>query len=169
MFVCEDPIKGERRCKEDTTMSMTLRPGEALVWRWGHLTPPKYMWTSMQPDYPDTVCNGLWEYRPDFSQDLWKKGAAKVENIASRTGGPDARRTARPARSSGRCAAPMSSWAEAGGGRQRGQVRRLCWTASMAGRGQEPGQVLCDRRPSRVTSINSAASSPAGPTSSDWR
>jgi hypothetical protein len=86
MFVCEDPIKGERRCKEDTTMSMTLRPGEALVWRWGHLTPPKYMWTTMQPDYPDTVCNGLWEYRPDFSQDLWKKGAAKVENIAP---GPD--------------------------------------------------------------------------------
>jgi hypothetical protein len=83
MFVCEDPIKGERRCKEDTTMSMTLRPGEALVWRWGHLKPPKYMWTTMQPDYPDTICNGLWEYRPDFSQDLWKKGAAKVENIAT--------------------------------------------------------------------------------------
>ena len=32
MYVCEDPIKGERRCKEDTTMNMTLRPGEALIW-----------------------------------------------------------------------------------------------------------------------------------------
>ncbi|MGA2064930.1 MAG: putative Ig domain-containing protein [Thermoguttaceae bacterium] len=83
MFVCEDPIKGERRCKEDTTMSMTLRPGEALVWRWGHLSPPKYMWKSMQPNYPDTVCNGLWEYRPDFGADLWKKGAARLENIAT--------------------------------------------------------------------------------------
>jgi hypothetical protein len=85
MFVCEDPIKGQRRCKEDTTMDMTLRPGEALVWRWGHLSPAKYMWQKIRPDYPDTVCNGLWEYRPDFSKDLWKKGAATVENI---TAGP---------------------------------------------------------------------------------
>ncbi len=83
MFVCEDAIQGQRRCKEDTTMNMTLRPGEALVWRWGHLNLPKYMWTAMQPNYPDTVCNGLWQYRPDFSHDLWKKGAAKVENITT--------------------------------------------------------------------------------------
>jgi hypothetical protein len=86
MYVCEDPIKGERRCKEDTSMNMTLRPGEALVWRWGHLRPAKYMWQSMQPDYPDTVCNGLWEYRPDFTKDIWKHGADKVENI---TTGPE--------------------------------------------------------------------------------
>jgi len=86
MFVSEDPIKGQRRCKEDTTMNMTLRPGEALVWRWGHLRPAKYMWKSIQPDYPDTVCNGLWEYRPDFTKDFWKKGAASVENI---TTGPE--------------------------------------------------------------------------------
>jgi len=33
--------------------------------------------------YPDNVCNGQWEYRPDFSGDVWKKGAIKVENVAS--------------------------------------------------------------------------------------
>jgi hypothetical protein len=87
MFVCEDPIEGERRCKEDTNMNMTLRPGEALVWRWGHLTPAKYMWKSVQPDYPDTVCNGLWEYRPDFTKDLWRKGTAIVENVTAGTQG----------------------------------------------------------------------------------
>jgi len=82
MFVSEEPIKGSRACKEDTTMTMTLRSGEAIVWRWGHLKPAKYM----SPDqflYPDNVCNGLWEYRPDFGGDVWKKGAMKVENVAS--------------------------------------------------------------------------------------
>ena len=87
MFVCEDPVRGDRAGSSKSTMNMTLRPGEALVWRWGHLTPAKYSWRSAeQPDYPDTVCNGLWEYRPDFSNDLWKKGATKIENIVS---GPD--------------------------------------------------------------------------------
>jgi len=86
MFVSEDEIKGERRCKEDTTMNMVLRPGEALTWRWGHLKPARYMWSQASPTYPDTFCNGLWEYRPDFSREVWKKGAASVENIRS---GPD--------------------------------------------------------------------------------
>ncbi len=82
MFVSEEPIQGSRACKEDTTMQMTLRPGEALVWRWGHLKPAKYMSPS-QFLYPDNICNGLWEYRPDFGAEVWKKGAMKVENVAS--------------------------------------------------------------------------------------
>jgi hypothetical protein len=56
-------------------MNLTLRPGEALVWRWGHLTPVKYH-AGNQPRFPDRICNGLWEYRPDFTQDAWRKGAA---------------------------------------------------------------------------------------------
>ena len=63
-------------------MQMTLRPGEALVWRWGHLKPAKYM-SPNQFVYPDNICNGLWEYRPDFGGEVWKKGAMKVENVAS--------------------------------------------------------------------------------------
>ena len=82
MFVSEEPIQGSRACKEDTTMKMTLRPGEALVWRWGHLKPAKYMSPS-QFLYPDNICNGLWEYRPDFGGEVWKKGAMKVENVVS--------------------------------------------------------------------------------------
>jgi hypothetical protein len=82
MFVSEEPIKGSRACREDGSMKMTLRPGEAIVWRWGHLKPAKYM----RPNefvYPDNICNGLWEYRPDFSAETWRKGALKVENVAS--------------------------------------------------------------------------------------
>ncbi len=33
--------------------------------------------------YPDNICNGLWEYRPDFGGEVWKNGAMKVENVAS--------------------------------------------------------------------------------------
>jgi hypothetical protein len=82
MFVSEEPIEGSRMCKVDTTMKMTLRPGEALVWRFGHLKPAKHMWPN-QFVYKDNICNGLWEYRPDFGGEVWKKGALKVDNIAS--------------------------------------------------------------------------------------
>ena len=34
------------------------------------------MWPS-QFRYPDNVCNGLWEYRPDFGGEVWKKGARR--------------------------------------------------------------------------------------------
>lgn len=86
MFVCESEITGERRCREDSTMNMTLRPGEAVTWRWGHLTPAKYMWKG-GPDYPDTVCNGLWEYAPTLTGEAWKRGAETVENIISSEAG----------------------------------------------------------------------------------
>src|SRR5262245_5078821 len=82
MFVSEEPIQGSRACKEDTTMQMTLRPGEAIVWCWGHLKPAKYM-SPNQFLYPDNICNGLWQYRPDFSGEVWRKGAMAVENVAS--------------------------------------------------------------------------------------
>ncbi len=39
MFVCENPVHGDRAGNSQWTMNMTLRPGEALTWRWGHLTP----------------------------------------------------------------------------------------------------------------------------------
>jgi hypothetical protein len=82
MFVSEEPIQGSRACKEDTTMQMKLRPGEMLVWRWGHLKPAKYV-SPNQFLYPDNICNGLWEYRPDFSGEVWRKGALQAQNVAS--------------------------------------------------------------------------------------
>jgi hypothetical protein len=39
-----------------------------------------------KPKYPDTICNGLWEYRPDFSRDLWQKGAASVAGVKTKSG-----------------------------------------------------------------------------------
>src|SRR5262249_8528145 len=34
----------------------------------------------------DRVCNGRWDYRPDFSKDLWRKGAEKAENVTTNRG-----------------------------------------------------------------------------------
>ncbi len=85
LFAAEAVVSGERNCRHGTTMNMILRPSEALVWRWGHLSPPKLRGRE-KANYPDTICNGLWEYRPDLSGDLWRDGAVSVENVRS---GPD--------------------------------------------------------------------------------
>jgi hypothetical protein len=83
MYFYDGQTTGERGATSAATMNMTLRPGEALVWRWGHLDPVKFHSISQTaPVYEGTICNGLWEYRPNFSKsDVWRKGATSVENI----------------------------------------------------------------------------------------
>src|SRR5262245_42790839 len=81
----EGKPEGDRNSATGTTMNMVLRPGEAITWRWGHADPVKYHGED-KPRYPDMICNGLWEYRPDFSGDLWRKGAAVIEGIQSSGG-----------------------------------------------------------------------------------
>ncbi len=84
MFVFEGKPQGDRNGYANTTMNMVLRPGEAITWRWEHADPLKYH--SDKPRYPEMICNGLWEYRPDFSNDLWKKGAASIERVQAADG-----------------------------------------------------------------------------------
>ena len=79
IYVFEGEVNGDRNSAVDTTMNFTLRPGEALTWRWGHLNPMKFH--GVAPKNPDRLCNGLWEYRPDFSKASWRKGAASAEGI----------------------------------------------------------------------------------------
>jgi hypothetical protein len=87
MYFYEGPVTGQRGGKVETTMNMVLRPGEALVWQWGQLDPVKHHGAlGTMPTYPSTIYNGLWEYRPDLSKEIWRKGAASVENV---TFGPD--------------------------------------------------------------------------------
>lgn len=80
IYVFEGEVAGDRNADGATAMNMALRPGEALVWRWGHLSPVKYH-AGRQPQFPDLICNGLWEYRPDFTSATWRSGAATVESI----------------------------------------------------------------------------------------
>ena len=145
IYVFEGKPGGDRNCATGTSMNMVLRPGEAITWRWGHADPVKYHGDN-KPRYPDTICNGLWEYRPDFSRDLWKKGAASIEGVQAkrrrtdRRGGKDGsgrldhsqpvRPRGRPARSGG----------------QRGEVLAVVGREVLAGRRAGPGQVLPARR-----------------------
>ena len=77
---------GSRDTSTEHIMGMTLRPGEALTWRWGQLQPVKYhgvddIAAMFGREATDTICNGRWEYRPDFAGDVWKRGADIVENV----------------------------------------------------------------------------------------
>lgn len=82
MYFYEGQVTGERNGKADTTMNMVLRPGEALVWRWGQTDPLKYHGALQTvPTYESPIYNGLWEYRPNLSKASWRNGATRVENI----------------------------------------------------------------------------------------
>ncbi len=84
IYVYEGRVTGARN-SSSSDLSMTLRPGEAIVWRWGHRNPVKYHGTS-PPRFADRLCNGSWEYRPDFRQSAWRTGATSVESIRERDG-----------------------------------------------------------------------------------
>ncbi|HEV3006026.1 MAG TPA: hypothetical protein VGX78_16275 [Pirellulales bacterium] len=84
IYIFEGPPAGDRNCAQDTSMNLLLRPGEAITWRWGHVSPAKYH--GSEPRFPDTICNGLWEYRPDFCQHVWTKGAASLVGVHARGG-----------------------------------------------------------------------------------
>ncbi|MBC8868290.1 MAG: putative Ig domain-containing protein [Planctomycetes bacterium] len=87
LYSYEGEVTGDRSGKTDTTMDMVLRPGEALVWRWGQTDPLKYHGKLyVSPAYKNVIYSGIWEYRPDFSQENWRQGATSVENVVT---GPD--------------------------------------------------------------------------------
>jgi hypothetical protein len=90
LFVYEGQAGGDRNSPRDTTMNLVLRPNEALVWRWGHRVPLKYhgradimLWGRRAAD---RICNGLSEYRPDFTRDSWRRGAETVNNVRVQDG-----------------------------------------------------------------------------------
>ena len=85
IYVFEGKVTGDRNSAK-TAWNMRLRPGEAIVWRWGHLNPIKYH-GPRPPRFPDRVCNGLWEYRPDFKHPSWRSGAASVQSVRESDGG----------------------------------------------------------------------------------
>ncbi|MFI5459445.1 MAG: hypothetical protein ACHRXM_28810 [Isosphaerales bacterium] len=80
IYVFEGKVTGDRNGRIDTAMTMTLRPGEAIVWRWGHLNPIKYH-GQRPPKFPDRLFNGQWEYHPEFTRRTWRRGATVVEGI----------------------------------------------------------------------------------------
>jgi len=92
LFVYAGDAGGSRDAAAEHTMEMRLRPGEALTWRWGQLTPVRYhgpddIAAMFGQEAAGTICNGLWEYRPDLTGDAWRAGADTVRNVRrTRTG-----------------------------------------------------------------------------------
>jgi len=82
IYVFEGAVTGDRDADRTAAMNMTLRPGEALVWRWGHTEPAKFL-GSQEHKFASRICNGLWEYRPDFTKAVWQKGADSVHRIVA--------------------------------------------------------------------------------------
>ncbi len=85
LYVHDGHTSGERDAVGVYTMDMVLRPGEAITWRWGHTTPIKYHGGD-EPKFPDTICNGLWEYAPDFAGDAWRRGTETADGVAAQDG-----------------------------------------------------------------------------------
>src|SRR5678815_5492833 len=84
MYFHKAPVTGERGGKLETTMNMVLRPGEAIVWRWGQLDSVKHHGAlQTMPTYPSLIYNGVWEYRPDFSKETWRNGASSVASVTT--------------------------------------------------------------------------------------
>ena len=83
MYFFEGPVTGERGRKIDTTMNMVLRPGEAIVWRWGQCDPVKYHGALVdQPDLSRThLQRPAGSTARTFPQELWRQGATTVENV----------------------------------------------------------------------------------------
>ena len=79
-YANEMVVNGGRDGVHATTMDMVLRPRESLTWRWGHADPPRYYGFS-RPTYLNTLCNGLWEYQPDFTRDTWRNGVESVDGV----------------------------------------------------------------------------------------
>jgi hypothetical protein len=94
IYAYEGNAGGERDCVGHHAMNMTLRPGESLTWRWGHLDPVKFHGKSTLTNPAglcapcvDHVCNGLWEYHPDFFSDIWRKGADAIDSAVATESG----------------------------------------------------------------------------------
>jgi hypothetical protein len=83
IYVFEGKVTGSRN-SASSALDMTLRPGEALVWRWGHRDPVKYHGPN-PPRFADRLCNGSWEYRPDFKLSAWR-AAATVDSVRQTDG-----------------------------------------------------------------------------------
>jgi hypothetical protein len=79
IYVFAGDVNGDRDTHGKTDMTMTLRPGEAITWRWGH--PNRVQYHAQPPRFPDRVANGQWVYRPDLTSHCWRMGAKAIEHI----------------------------------------------------------------------------------------
>ncbi len=100
LYWYEGERKGEKGGHTEHAMHFTLRPGEAIEWRWDHIgkqysagIPPDEtdkkgngvgsLGTHWGPNAYANMCNGKMRYAPDLTKPLSRKGIESEENIAS--------------------------------------------------------------------------------------
>jgi hypothetical protein len=74
----EEPGPPVGDCMKTHTMDMVLRPGEAIVWRWGNHEVNKFH--GKLPNLGN-IYNGVWEYRMNLTASGWSKGAHTVRDV----------------------------------------------------------------------------------------
>ncbi|HYE98522.1 MAG TPA: fibronectin type III domain-containing protein, partial [Planctomycetota bacterium] len=85
---------GDHRSNIGHTMTFTLRPGEAIEWRWDHQGKYHTSDEGLKEGWGDAALarlrNGKWTYRPDLRAPYARAGVAAAENVRWSTdpGGP---------------------------------------------------------------------------------
>ena len=138
-------------------MNMVLRPNESLVLALGPPGPGQVprpdrhqgLWAPPRPGRQglgrhaaERICNGRWEYRPDFTRDIWRKGAEKWRRRPGRR-----RRAGARGREDRHVVWKMRSPYPFVGGKldvagQGGEVLPFLGRLQVAGRGREPGSLF---------------------------
>jgi hypothetical protein len=90
LFIFEgEPGADRPSSSREATMAFTLRPNEAIEWRWGRLSPPRYhgrcdikIWRRAE----ERISNGRWIYAPDFGGSSWSRGVEAMDGLLVRPG-----------------------------------------------------------------------------------
>ena len=123
----------------------------------------------LQPDYPDTVCNGLWEYRPGLQQGPLEERRSQDREHRHRPGGPGAEEG-----KTGTIIWTMRSPYVFVGGRLEVEGSGARFAVSLDGKNwtdarNEPGQVLPDGGPAALSVSTPLPALRRGQAQATWR
>ena len=154
MFVCRRRDPRPSAVVQKTTMNMTSFVRARRCWRWGHLNPPKYMWTASNPTTRTPSVMVFGNTARTSAKEIGKK-AQQPWRTSVRPGRPGRAEAGEAGTFSGLSTAPMSSWAEGWRQKAGGPGSRSPRTAS--------GGRMCGR--TWTSSFRRTARHATGPTS----
>jgi len=110
LYVHDGPRQGEHRSHVAHTMGLTLRPGEALEWRWDHRGKQHTAGQALREGWGNDAWarlrNGRWTYAPPLRRASARAGILSEENVRWSESALAPERPAQPARVVWKMAAP---------------------------------------------------------------
>ena len=86
LFVHDGPRGNVHSSHVGHTMAFTLRPGEALEWRWSHASKHHHYGPGLLDGWGETFLarlrNGMWTYTPPLRQAAARRGVHSSHNVA---------------------------------------------------------------------------------------